>query len=350
MIPFSILIFNATRPTSVGGVRRFAQELVTSIRAKEPSTYELFGTREEGLLKGTITLFRQFNEMIKKVEIVHFIVLSPFNIPFLILAKLYRKRIVTSYHGIYNQEVSLTRRPLVFILHWIADKASRSFSDVIISSSTYLVLTLKLRKNTVVIPYPSNQKTPKEPTGNKKHRHEIIFVTASNFNIQKKSDGIHVLLEAMQQIVREYGFVKLLIFGGGEQLMKFKMMYGQRKNISFMGFRNDFIHFLSSSDGYIHISGLDNQPYSVIDALILGKVIVCNNLEGIMEMMDPKNNFVVQLDPLAVTNGLRSLIEEILYDGNKLEQREERNKSFALKRYSLEAITSEYMKIYNQTL
>jgi glycosyltransferase involved in cell wall biosynthesis len=348
---FSILIFNATHPTTIGGVRRFSEELVMSISSKEPSTYHLFGSKENGLVKGSISLLTEFVRTLRKVDIVHFVVLSPYNIPFLILSKLYRKKVLSSYHGIYTMEVSITKRPHVYILHWLADKLSRVFSDVIISSSAYLTRELKLKKNVVIIRYPSNLKPIDKSAERDRHtRNEILLVTASNFNIQKKSQALHILLEAIEDIVKEYSSVKLLIFGDGEYLTMFKSKYGNRQQVSFMGFRTDFQNFLATSDGYIHMSGLDNQPYSIIDALMHGKIILCNDLEGLVEMLDPNNNYVVPLDSSAVNRALRSLINEILHDRKTLEQKGKRNKLFAVNRYSREVITNEYLKIYNQIL
>jgi glycosyltransferase involved in cell wall biosynthesis len=341
---FSVLIFNATRPTAVGGVKRFSEELERCIKAKEPSTYQLFGSKQEGLVKGFVSLLIEFMRTLRKVDIVHFIVLSPYNMPFIILAKLRRKKVVSSYHGLYSGEVSM------FISHWIADKVSRALSDAIISSSVYLKKALRLDKKVVIIRYPSEIKYTSKRRSEEFRLNSsgIVFVTATNFNIRKKSEAIHILLEAAKDFVCQYGNVRFLIFGDGKDLVKFKSKYGNRRNISFMGFRTDFLDFLSTSDAYIHISGVDNQPYSVIDALMQGKVVVCNDLEALKEMIDSEDNCIVPLQPGAIKMALQSLAELIVKDPGGFQARGERNRLLAIERYSADVIAKEYFALYRK--
>lgn len=347
----SVLVFNATHPTSTGGVRRFSEELIRCIRSRECTVYQLFGTKENGLVSGFIILLSDFIDVLKNVEVVHFIVLSPFNIPFMILAKLYRKKIVTSYHGIYTAEASAARRLHTLLSHWAADRISRVLSDAIVSSSIYLNCALKLSEKVVVIRYPSEQHLQTFAKKNmSRTKSEIRFVTASNFNIDKKSEALHVLIKAMEYLVKDYGFVRLSIFGGGKGLATFKSKYKDIPYISFLGFRTDFQDILAASDGYIHMSGLDNQPYSIIDALMMGKIIVCNNLEPLVEMISPDNNYVVPLQPIAVKRALDSLTNELLHNPRTIEARGEQNKSFANQRHSSEIVSREYLKLYSQIL
>jgi glycosyltransferase involved in cell wall biosynthesis len=133
-------------------------------------------------------------------------------------------------------------------------------------------------------------------------------------------------------------------------LTDFKAKYYDRDNISFMGFRSDFLNAVAIADAYIHVSGLDNQPYSIIDALMLGKVIVCNDLESLTEMIDPENNYIVPLRSSAVSVALRSLIDQILKDPNSFKAREQQNKLFAIRRHSRDLVAEEYLKLYDSIL
>jgi glycosyltransferase involved in cell wall biosynthesis len=348
----SVLIFNATTPLSIGGVKRFSQELVSAVRSSGMLTYDLFGSNDGNLANSLFKLVSRFSNIIDKVDIVHFVTLSPYNIPFILLAKMNRKRIVSNYHGVYSLEVSRSTRPQIFISHWIADKIFRICSDKIVSPSEYLLNKLNIKKNSTVIPNPFKTQGPVVRTIQKPKisNDEILFVTSSNFNIKKKSGGLHYLIKAMNDIIKQYGFVKLFIFGDGVDLPRFKSENIHNKNIVFMGFRSDFHHYLENAHAYVHISGLDNQPYSIIEAMTLAKVIICNDLESLVEMMDPSNNYVVPLNYSSIAHALRSLIKEVLENNEAFVKRGQKNRLFATSRYSSEVVARKYLKLYMKIL
>jgi len=348
-----VLIFNAVTPKLNGGVKRFVEELLHGFKSNNLIVYELIGRQNKGILNNCIKLFQKYLNYLQKVEVVHFVVLSPYNVPFIILAKIFQKKIITTYHGIYPEESSLLRNPHVYIPFWIADKTYRLCANVIISPSQYLLYKMKISKNTIVIPNPFNPASLQNNLSNiitKKLNNDIIFVTASNFNIKKKSNGLRFLFESMNSIKDDYNFVKLLVFGNGTNLKSMKAKYENDKNIIFMGFRTDFRDFLSNSDAYFHISGLDNQPYSVIEAIMLGKVILCNDHGGLVEAIDPNNNYVVPLDQTAITNGINKLIFDIRKNNELFKERGERNRRFAIKKYSTDGIAAKYIAVYTEVL
>ena len=348
-----VLIFNAVTPKLNGGVKRFVEELFHGFKSHNLVVDDLIGRQNKRIINNCIKLLKKYLNCLQKVGVVHFVVLSPYNVPFIILAKIYQKKIIATYHGIYSEESSLMRNPHVFIPFWIADKTYRLCADVIISPSQYLLDKMKISKNTIIIPNPFNPDSLQNNLLNsmiKKSNTDIIFVTASNFNIKKKSDGLHFLFKSMNCINGDFNSVKLLVFGDGTNLKSIKSKYENIKNIIFMGFRTDFRDFLSNSDAYFHISGLDNQPYSVIEAIMLGKVILCNDHGGLLETIDPNNNYVVPLDQSAITDGINKLIFDIRKNRELFKEKGERNRRFAIERYSTEVITTKYLAIYRDIL
>lgn len=348
-----VLIFNAATPRFNGGVKRFVEELLHGFKSHNLGVYDLIGRQDKRILTNCIKLLQKYLHNLQNVEVVHFVVLSPYNVPFIIMAKIFQKKIIVTYHGIYSEESSLFRNPQIFIPFWFADKIYRLCTNVIISPSQYLLDKMKISKNTIVIPNPFNPDSLQNNLLNsmiKKSNDDIIFVTASNFNIKKKSDGLHFLFKAMKNIEGEFNSVKLLVFGDGINLKNFISKYESMKNIVFMGFRIDFRDFLSTSDAYFHISGLDNQPYSVVEAIMLGKVILCNNHGGLVETIDPNNNYVVQLDQNAILNGINKLIFDLKKNTKLFKEKGETNRRFAMERYSTEVIATKYLGIYRDIL
>jgi len=348
-----VLIFNAVNPKSNGGVKRFVEELHHGFKSHNLTVYDLIGRQDKGIINNCIKIVKEYLNYLQKVKIVHFVVLSPYNVPFIILAKIYQKKIIATYHGITSEESSLMRNPHVFIPFWIADKTYRLCANVITSPSQYLLYMMKISKNTIVIPNPFNPDSLQDNLSKdmiKKSNTDIIFVTASNFNIKKKSEGLRFLLESMNCIKGDFNSVKLLVFGDGINLNNMKSKYQNNKNIIFMGFRTDFRDFLSGSDAYFHISGLDNQPYSVIEAIMLSKVILCNDQGGLVETIDPNNNYVVPLEQTAITNGINKLIFDMRKNREIFKEKGERNRKFAIEKYSTNVITTKYLALYRDIL
>jgi hypothetical protein len=141
-----VLIFNAATPKSNGGVKKFAMELIKGLKSKKLLVYDLVGRLQEGTVINFTSFLKLYFKYLRSVEVVHFIVLSPYNIPFAIMAKIFKKKIITSYHGIYFQESSFLKEPQIFISFWIADKIFRSCSDMITSPSEYLIHELKINQ------------------------------------------------------------------------------------------------------------------------------------------------------------------------------------------------------------
>jgi glycosyltransferase involved in cell wall biosynthesis len=251
-------------------------------------------------------------------------------------------------------EAPLTKQPYLFIPYWIADKISRNIADMIISTTSYLLNQMKInQKNVHVIPSPFNLDLINNNTSKMdidKGLNNIIFASASNFNFEEKIVGLSLLIESIDKISKDVTNIKLLVFGNGRYLDAFKTKYAGNKNIVFMGFREDYRDFLRSVDIYVHISGLDNQPYALIEALMHGKVIICNNLGGIMETVDPNNNYIVLLNKASIVNTIQSVIEEVKNNPNKLRMKGIRNKEHAIKKYSSEVIATNYLQLYKRLL
>jgi glycosyltransferase involved in cell wall biosynthesis len=87
-----------------------------------------------------------------------------------------------------------------------------------------------------------------------------------------------------------------------------------------------------------------------MDALMQGRVILCNDIEGIVEMIDPENNYIVELNSNSILKSIYSIIKEIKDNPDSFKKRGIRNKQFAINRYSSERVTSQYITLYNKLL
>ena len=147
-----------------------------------------------------------------------------------------------------------------------------------------------------VIPNPySAPELNKSIPFHRENENEIIFSTASNFNIKEKVDHLKLLIDAMEQITTESKSIKLLVFGDGIYLPDIKS-HCFSNNIIFKGFRDDFREFLAGFDVYVHITGFDIKPYAVLDALMQEKVVICSDIKVLREFVDINNNYFVPFD------------------------------------------------------
>jgi glycosyltransferase involved in cell wall biosynthesis len=346
-----VLFFCAFSDKKKNGVQRYSEEMIKGVKLREASTFAIYWQKENGYFKSFIHLCKDYIHTINKVKIVHFVVLTPFNVPFLLVAKILRKKIITTYHGNHIAESPIPRRLHILLVFLIADVITRILSDKIISATEYLASKLKLgKKNLMLIPYPVEiDRLNDQSKSNTIKPSQIVFAAASNFNIAEKIEGLKFLFDAMSKI-EQRNDLKLLIFGHGKYLDEFEQKYRSSKNIIFMGFRNDFGEYLRNADVYIHISGLDNQPYAIIDALMKGKVVVCNALGGILETIDRKYNYVVKLDSVSIYNALSEVLSEIKNDYKSFQEKGYKNKIFATNKYSSEFIITQYIQLYHDLL
>ena len=349
----SILIFCGFEMGNETGVHRFSKEIIKGISAMEPSTYCIYWNKRDGIFRGYIQLMKDFCSKMTRVNVVHFVVMSPAEIPIILLAKLFGKKILTTYHGDYLKQNSITGHPLLNALFWVGDKLFRKFSHALVSPSEYLFSELKFdSKKSFVIPNPFDLEQitgfSRKPKTSKDD--DIIITSASNFNIKEKVSALYVLCDSFTKVSKDTAQIKLFIFGDGKYLRDFKTRFGGVANIKFMGFRSDFGNSLQTSDIYAHFSTFDNQPYALVDALMRGNVILCNNLQALTEMVDSINNYIVILDETHVVNAVRSIVHEIKINPESFYQKGLNNRKNALSKYSSKTVSIAYHKLYCKIL
>jgi glycosyltransferase involved in cell wall biosynthesis len=347
----SILYFYPYSKIRKNGVQRFAEEIVKGIALRNPSIHVIFWNREKGLFKSYGQMLKDFFKYAIKSKVIHFVVLTPYNIPFMIMARLLGKKVVITYHGNYKINSPFTKNPFIYTAFGISDIISRLVSDKMVSPSEYLATQMNMKKSkTSIIPNPTDLFSSGIMDKNEHRPNEIMFVTASNFNIKQKVTPLVLFLDAINDLSKKSNNLKIYVFGDGIYLKEFKAKYEKTTNIFFMGFTNDYPRYLNQADIYAHISGFDNQPYALLDALSLGKVILCNDIGGLLEMLEPNNNYIVKLDKSSIILALEQILEEIKSFPQQFKDRGIKNREFALRRYSSDIISSKYLRLYAEML
>ena len=135
----SILFLFGFTPTNDTGVHRFSKVIVKGISSIVPRTYAIYWNKQLGSIHSIFRLFIEFFSIINKVKIIHFSVMTPIQVPFIVISKIMGKKIITTYQGNYKRQKSITTRPYLSIFFWMGDKIFRGCSDILVSPSQDLI-------------------------------------------------------------------------------------------------------------------------------------------------------------------------------------------------------------------
>jgi len=113
----------------------------------------------------------------------------------------------------------------------------------------------------------------------------------------EKFKGIYVLLDAFKIVNMKNSKTFLILVGTGEDIENAKL-YAKKLNISssilFTGFfYGDIRNILTNFDIFLFPSFWEGLPYSILEAMSLGKIIITTNVGGIPEIINEKSGIFV---------------------------------------------------------
>ena len=123
-----------------------------------------------------------------------------------------------------------------------------------------------------------------------------IFCSQGHYPIK----GIHLVIEALNRIVKDYPDAHLYIGGKdylslpfykqssyGKYLVSLIKQYGLEKNVSFTGFLNaeQMKNRYLKSNVFVSASSIENSPNSLGEAMLLGVPCISSQVGGVHNMM-----------------------------------------------------------------
>lgn len=165
-----------------------------------------------------------------------------------------------------------------------------------------------------------------------------------------KEKGILNLIEAIGDIPD----AKLLIAGDGPERERIEAYISEHKldgRITLLGYQNqDSIHKYITNSRFVVIPSICNEncPYSVLEAMEIGKPIVASRIGGIPELIaDGENGYLYKADDI---NELKEKLTLLLNDDEKVNNFAQKSRELYESYYSPDSYYNELIKIYNKVM
>lgn len=162
---------------------------------------------------------------------------------------------------------------------------------------------------------------------------------------QKTQKGGQLLLQAIKMVNTQHQDVKL--YYCGYVTSEFKKQH-QNKNIIFTGSlpHNEFLRILSQSDCLTLLSESEGFSIAILEAMSLGKTILCTSAGGIPEqIIDGVNGFFVEKNPQKIAEKIIFLLQN-----PDMQTRISKNNIRDIKKFQWDTIVNQYLKMYESII
>ena len=174
------------------------------------------------------------------------------------------------------------------------------------------------------------------------------------FSFVTKQKGIHLLIKALPDILKENNYVKLLVVGEGDYLTEAKQLVGQlglESYVVFTGYipREKAPDYINASEIFILPTlRQEGMPFSLIEAMACGKPVIASRIGGIHSAIDDG------VDGVLIPPGdVSKLVEKTIFLlGNKDFANKLANnaREKAVNKFSLEKMIDETIKVLESAI
>jgi glycosyltransferase involved in cell wall biosynthesis len=121
---------------------------------------------------------------------------------------------------------------------------------------------------------------------------EFVLGTISNFYETK---GHKYLIEALKRLYAEGYRFKTVFAGQGPKLQEMKSLAAGYSDIMFLGYREDNYDIMNILDLFVLPSIKEGMPYVILEAMSLGKPVLCTKVGALTDMItDGINGYIVE--------------------------------------------------------
>jgi len=256
---------------------------------------------------------------------------------------------------------AVVTRPLVVTVHGNADvyelpralepvtRAVLTRADVVVSVSQdlgeYLQNTMRVPRVTVI---------PNGVDVNDFHPSQVPRATLALLSISRlvPRKNIHVLIAAVEQLVKEGAPLTLVIAGTGPEEERIKRLAERLPaTVTFVGFIGEARkrRLLSETDVFVQLSIREGLSIATLEALASGVPCVVSDLPGVREPITPGETGWYVDDPDNVSSVVAAL-RQVLADRARLAGMKAACRTAAVARYSLQAMCDSYWSVFTNLL
>tara|TARA_R110002049_G_scaffold296797_1_gene485182 strand:+ start:14086 stop:15150 length:1065 start_codon:yes stop_codon:yes gene_type:complete len=264
--------------------------------------------------------------------------LPPINFAAILIAKMYRIKIIVSEHINHLQEGS--------VLDKFTRKKLYRFANITTVLTKFDVdYYKKFKANVVVMPNPCTF----QPISNNNHERQNTILAVGSLN-RINHKGFDNLIDLIVPVLNENPEWKLLIAGDGKiGLDKLQSQVAQNKienQVEFLGFVSNINVIMKKSKLFVLSSRFEGLPMVILEAMSQGMACISYDCKtGPSDLINHEYNglLVEDQNKLGMQKSLRRLIND---DG--LRQKLSENSLKSLDHYSLENILVMWQQIFNK--
>lgn len=177
---------------------------------------------------------------------------------------------------------------------------------------------------------------------------KTVFLCPARLDVVK---GHHILLEALAELKKIREDWLCLIVGDGylrEELEQKCQFFELQHLVQFLGFRRDIPELLNMSDIVVLPSLQDTHPFSIMEAQIMGKAIVCSDAGGLPEMVQHHQTGL--LAPFGFAKPLCQHLLRLLQDESYRLQLGDNGRKHGEIRWRLDSMIQHVVHVYDRVL
>jgi glycosyltransferase involved in cell wall biosynthesis len=231
-----------------------------------------------------------------KCDVVHFCTTAPSITSLMLVHRLLGSKIVFTLHGDYRREFRMTMSSSKLISYMKAWDISLKIANATTTPSDYL----KERYGTdMVIPNgidfaKFNEAMPLDSmlVGSSDCNFKVLSVY--NLDSPWRVKDVLYTIRIFRQFNRINHKSHLMIAGGGQFLSFFERTIGASPDIHLLGQVADMPSLYKAANVLLHVSSLDNSPYSILEAMASSLPIIASKVGGIPELVaHEKSGFLI---------------------------------------------------------
>lgn len=288
---------------------------------------------------GMLHVRKQLNKLIKKrVDCVHITTSGSLSVVRdVLIARLLAKRGIPFVYHIHFGRIPELIQKNHYEWKLLQSVIKLSQTTITIDKKTFDSLSSRYMEKIVYIPNPiCSQEMPKPKEAVSK---TIMFL---GWVIREK--GIEELLAAWQMLSDKYPAWKLEIVGPYKEAYKQDLLKRFRcERVSFQGEKphDEAMELLNDAKVFCLPSYSEGCPYVIMEALMLGKIVVASDVGNIPEMVNENSGIVV---PSRNTKRLESALEQVMSHGEEYDMKEIAKAAY--EKYEIRGIVKRYVKAW----